>query len=225
MPMQIKNRWTGAVIFECEAESIGVAVKMAIESGANLSRANLGGANLSGANLSYANLGYADLCGANLSGAHLSVAKVSGANLSGANLSYANLGYADLCGANLSYANLGYADLSGARASASTAMYWPVCPPEGDVIGWKKCEHGVIVKLLIPAAAKRSSATTRKCRAEFVQVLEVFGAAEGVSEYDEKIVYRAGETARPNGWDVDRWNECSNGIHFFITREEAEAYS
>ena len=25
-------------------------------------------------------------------------------------------------------------------------------------------------------------------------------------------------------WDEDRWNECANGIHFFITREEAEAY-
>lgn len=26
------------------------------------------------------------------------------------------------------------------------------------------------------------------------------------------------------GLNQDRWNECSNGIHFFMTRREAELY-
>ena len=47
--------------------------------------------------------------------------------------------------------------------------------PEGDIIGYKKCRDGVIVKLLIPIKAKRSHAFGRKCRAEYAKVLEIFG--------------------------------------------------
>jgi len=93
MKIQIKNRWDGSMLFECEAGSVKVAVKLALESGADLSGADLSGADLSGANLS----------GANLSSATLSRADLSGANLSGANLSGANLSRADLSGANLDF--------------------------------------------------------------------------------------------------------------------------
>lgn len=41
MKIEIKNRCTGAVIFSCDTESMKLAVKAAIESGANLSGANL----------------------------------------------------------------------------------------------------------------------------------------------------------------------------------------
>ena len=80
---------------------LGLAVKWAIKSGANLSgadlsRADLSRAYLSGANLSRANLSGADLSGANLSSAYLSGANLSGANLSGAGLSRADLSRADL---------------------------------------------------------------------------------------------------------------------------------
>jgi hypothetical protein len=171
-----------------------------------MSGANLGGANMSGANMSGANLRGANLRGANLRGADL-----RGANLGGANLGDANLGGADLRGA----------DLRGAEANERTSGYWPVCPVECDFIGWKKCRDGVIVKLLIPADAKRSSATTRKCRAQFVRVLEVFGAEFGVSDYNINTTYRAGETVKPDVFDENQWNECSSGIHFFLTRVES----
>ena len=108
----IRNRWTGAVIFEVEAESLRSAV-----GNANLSDANLSDANLSGANLSGANLSDADLSDANLSDADLSWANLSRANLSGANLSWANLIRANLSGADLIRANLSGADLSGADLS------------------------------------------------------------------------------------------------------------
>lgn len=36
--------------------------------------------------------------------------------------------------------------------------------------------------------------------------------------------YIVGKIVRPDKWDTDRWNECSHGIHFFITEEEAKAY-
>jgi hypothetical protein len=77
--MQIKNRFTDAVIYEGEFASIRLCVEAAVRDRANLSGANLYGANLYGANLSGANL-----YGANLSGANLSRANLSGADLSGA---------------------------------------------------------------------------------------------------------------------------------------------
>jgi hypothetical protein len=122
MKVQIKNRFTAQVIFECEADSFGMAVKLAIEAkanlrGADLSRADLSWANLSWADPSWANLRGANLSGANLRGAGLSRADLSGADLSRADLSGANLSRADLRGANLSGANLSRADLSRADLS------------------------------------------------------------------------------------------------------------
>ena len=58
MAIEIKHRFTGAVLFRSEkAATMTEAVREANLSGAYLSRADLGGANLGGANLSGANLG------------------------------------------------------------------------------------------------------------------------------------------------------------------------
>ena len=217
---------------------------------ANLSGADLSGANLSGANLSRANLSGADLSGADLSGADLSGTDLSGAILYGANLSGASLSWADLSranlygadlyraklygaslsGASLSWADLSRADLYGANLSgvvdipdivdASTK----ILPDEGDVIGWKKCREEVIVKLLIKSDTPRSNATGRKCRAKEATVLEVFGADVGVSTHDRETTYKVGEVVVCDHWGEDRWKECAGGIHFFITRKEAEDY-
>ena len=82
----------------------------------------------------------------------------------------------------------------------------------------------MIVKLRIPEEAKRSHAFGRKCRAEYADVLEVFGAEQAISAHDQKTVYAVGQRVVPD-WFCENWqNECSNGIHFFITRIEAENY-
>jgi hypothetical protein len=175
---------------------------------ATASRADLSGADLSGADLSRA-----DLSWANLSWADLSWANLSGANLSGADLSWANLSGADLSGANLSGAK--NADLVIARTRILS---------EGDLIGWKKCKNNVIVKMQIPSDAKRSHAFGRKCRAEYVKVLEVIGAEVGIAQYDGKTEYRKGEIVKPESFDENWQDECAPGIHFFITRIEAENY-
>ncbi len=99
--MKILNRFTDAVIFEAEVESMKETVLLAILRGANLEGANLRGANLEGANLRGANLEGANLRGANLRGANLRGANLRGANLRGANLEGANLEGANLEGANL----------------------------------------------------------------------------------------------------------------------------
>ena len=108
MNIQIKSRFTAAVLFEHDTEnnSLRITLELAIKSGANLSGANLSRADLSGAYLSGANLSRADLSGANLSGADLSGADLRGADLRGAYLSRAYLSRAYLSGANLSGAYL-----------------------------------------------------------------------------------------------------------------------
>nr|DAG84204.1 MAG TPA: hypothetical protein [Caudoviricetes sp.] len=135
--------------------------------------------------------------------------------------------------ADLSGANLSDADLSDTKANERTAMYHLACPEEGAFIGFKKCngaEECVLVKLEIPEDAKRSSATTRKCRCSKAKVISITGIVtrqeynEAFSQHDKKFVYRVGETVVPDSFDEDRWNECSNGIHFFITKQEAIDY-
>jgi hypothetical protein len=144
----------------------------------------------------------------------------SGANLRSANLRNANLRGADLRGADLSGA-----DLRGAK-NCELAIAQTRILPDGDLIGWKKCRNGIIVKLQIPSDAKRSSAFGRKCRAEFVKVLEVIGAKTALSCYDCDFVYEVGKTIKPkNKFSEDWQSECASGIHFFITRLEAENYS
>ena len=83
----------------------------------------------------------------------------------------------------------------------------------------------------IPAEAQRSSATTRRCRAEFADVLEILNTdktkadvSEVPSNYDCDVIYKVGERVTADSWDDDRWNECSHGIHFFITFDEAVNY-
>jgi hypothetical protein len=129
-------------------------------------------------------------------------------------------------GANLMGANLMGADLGGAKNVNALEAARRLVPPEnGEFEAWKRCANGVIVRLKIPADAKRSSATTRKCRAECVDVLEVIGADVGVSIHDGVTKYRVGERVTCDRWEADRWVECGGGIHFHLTRIEAENHS
>ena len=183
-----------------------------------------------------ADLSGVDLSRANLSGANLLNADLSDAELSGANLSGANLYNADLRGANLSGANLLNADLSGVDLSgAKNIPYIPmVCPEEGDFIGWKKAEGNkdkVIVKLHIPSDAKRSSATTRKCRCSKAEVIAIYnldgteaGETTCHSDYYNSFIYEVGKIVEVTDFNEDRWKECAKGIHFFISRQEAIDY-
>jgi uncharacterized protein YjbI with pentapeptide repeats len=206
------------------ADLSGADLSYADLSGADLSYANLNSANLRGADLSYADLSGADLSYANLNSANLRGANLRGANLSSANLSSADLSSADLSGADLSYADLRGANLMDVRSNMDTTMYNLQCPEEGSYIAWKKCRNNVLVKLLITEDSLRSSATSRKCRASKAKVLEIIGADVAVSTYDDNFTYEVGVTIIIPDFDTDRWNECSNGIHHFITRSEAESY-
>lgn len=120
-------------------------------------------------------------------------------------------------------ANLNGADLSSAE-DAELAIAQTRILPEGELIGWKKCRDNILVKLLVPAEAKRSHAFGRKCRAEFVDVLEIIDAKKAVSKHDGETTYEVGKRITCDEWCDDWQQECAGGIHFFITREEAEAW-
>ena len=217
----------------------GANLSSAFLGGADLRDADLRGADLRGANLRNADLKYAILEGANLwcanlRGADLKYAILEGANLwcadlSGADLRDASLGCADLRNANLSSAFLGGADLCNAKIN-----FYIACPEKGSFIAFKKAGNNYnnyIVELLIPEDAKRCSATSRKCRCDKAKVLSITkidGTSDGVdtvySIYDETFAYKIGELVEVKDFDDNRWNECSTGIHFFLTRQEAVEY-
>ena len=213
----------------------GADLRNANLEGANLRDANLRDANLRGAYLKDADLGNANLRGAYLKDAYLRGAYLKDADLGDANLEYANLKGAYLRNANLKGVNLRGADLinanlEGADYSEYTSFLSYQCPTEGSFIGWKKCGR-YIVKLKICEDADRSSSTSLKCRCSKAEVLEIqnldgsrAGITEICSDYNKDFIYKVGETVEVKDFDKCRWNECSNGIHFFIDRNVAVAY-
>ena len=96
MKIQIKSWLNASILFECEADSLKIAVELAVKQ-----RADLRGADLQGADLRGAYLRGADLQGAYLRGAYLRGAYLQGADLRGAYLQGADLRGADLQGAYL----------------------------------------------------------------------------------------------------------------------------
>ncbi len=147
MYIQIKHRYTDAVLFEGEFASLREAALKAISDKADLSWANFSGANFSGADLSGANFSGADLSGADLSWANFSGADLSRADLSRADLSWANFSRADLSGADLSRAKnmpfvpiikkLNTAILSAIEAGGTLNMSdWHTCETTHCRAGW-----------------------------------------------------------------------------------------
>ena len=128
-------------------------------------------------------------------------------------------------------ADLSGAYLSGANLIEAIGLFAPMaCPSVGAFVAWKKCRDDLIVKLLIPEDARRLSATGRKCRCDKAEVLEIQnldGTNAGTTAYSthtENFAYVVGQTVTPDSFCEDRWQECSSGIHFFITRDEAVRY-
>ena len=171
------------------------------------------------------NLEFTDFGGVNLKGAYF-----TGSNLGRADFKGANLQDADFEGVNLFGADLKGANLKGIKVNFSTIGYFLACPSEGAFTAFKKVRNYIVV-LEVPADAKRSSATTYKCRCNKAKVLrienldgtpaDVYSVA---SDFDEDFFYTIGETVKVDDFDEDRWNECSRGIHFFIDRAMAVLY-
>ena len=115
------------------------------------------------------------------------------------------------------------------------------CPSTGGFIGWKAAYKSgpngpdyCIVKLYIPADAKRSSAGGHKCRCSRAKVLGFYDFAGEKLPDDTYVMsmhvstfrYEVGKYVKPIGspFCEDRFEECAPGIHFFISKEEAIRY-
>lgn len=215
---------------------------------ADLNRMDLSYADLSGSNLCFADLRNtcfygANLCSADLRGADFRWACLYKADLTRADLREADIHWADLDRAMLADQEIMNSILPICCPEEGSFIGWKkalISITQDDFC----VRIPVIVKLRIPNGAKRSSATGRKCRCSEAKVLDIQDVVfsytsssdapdghsiagvvqEAFSSYNTDFKYKIGETVRVEDFDENRWNECSTGIHFFITRQEAVDY-
>lgn len=221
----------------CNTNLCGACLSGADLRDADLCCANLCGACLSGVNLFHTNLNYAnlrcadlrdaDLCYANLSYADLRDAyfdnvKLRGADLYGSNLSCADLHSADLCDTNLYGSNLCDANLNDAEGALIEYRKGKILTEQ--INGYKKCKNEIIVTLLIPRGAIVFSINGNKCRTNRAKVINIDGADRAYSSHNNNMSYYVGDEFNIYDFNCEYNVECGKGIHFFMTREEAENY-
>lgn len=195
---------------------------------ADLSCADLSGANIRNAYLYDANLHCADLSGTDLSGTDLSGADLRGADLRDADLRCADLRCVNLSGANLSGANLRNTNSDGVNLynvdlSFNDKLRKGIKLSE-PIIGWKKCQNNVLVKLEIPRGAIVFSINNNECRTDKAKVLEIIGGNRAYSNH-KFFSYYVGDIIEVFNFNCEYNVEYAEGIHFFRTRKESEEYS
>ena len=194
--IEIKSIW-GKILFEFEKEdnSIKGTLLEAIKKGVYLQDAYLQGAYLRGA----------DLRGADLRGAYLRDAYLQDAYLQDAKID---------------------------DPEKYKSIFW-IIPEQGSFEAWKKLANNSLAKLLIPVKAKRTcNLKNRKCRAEYVKVLAIWNEdgkkiTEEINKGDgdsKRIKYTTGQIIKADSFDDSVLNDCSHGIHFFVTKQEAIDY-
>lgn len=111
-----------------------------------------------------------------------------------------------------------------------TENYKMACPETGPFVCYKKCFGDLLVQLLVPADARRSSDTSRMCRCDKAKVLNItnFDHTEKFTEArslcGRDFYYHVGEYVYEPNYNDDRWLQSTYGIHFFLTEEEAKSY-
>lgn len=223
----------------------GVTLSRAYFRGCSLNGANFRGADLQGVDFSHAICNGTNFRDANLHKAIFNYTYLYGTIFVHANLSDALFdGYIEGNGIDFRYANVTNTHLNRIHTPLCNIVtaYTPgienlvdiyplACPETGSFIAYKQLVDGIIAKLLIPEDARRSSAFGRKCRADKAQVLGLFNCDGtpaavdvGFSQFNTDFAYHVGETVSVPDFNPDRWEECSTGIHFFLTFREAVNY-
>ena len=129
--------------------------------------------------------------------------------------------------ANLSNANLSKANLSNANLDEKEKLRKGVII-DNPVRVFKKCIGNNIVELELLKGSIVFSINNKKCRTNKAKVISINGMCEKglkcYSSYNNKFIYEVGKTVEVKDFDLMYNVECSSGIHFFWTKEEAEDY-
>ncbi|MDR1800587.1 MAG: pentapeptide repeat-containing protein [Lachnospiraceae bacterium] len=192
----------------------------------DFSQCNFVNVRFDNANLSRSNLSHV-MCSADCS--------FKGAILKDADISASIFRHCDFSNSNMEGANLfrsvfEFANMDNIKIDDNTKYFKMRCPEKGAFVGYKRCFNDAVVMLLIPADAKRSSATHNSCRCDKAKVLQIqsfdgkVNLKEAWSVVDENFVYRVGEYVSVPDFNEDRWRDSTTGIHFWMTREEAYSY-
>ncbi len=207
-----------------------------------IENADLSGCDLS--NIDFSGTTFNNVCldGANMDGCSihktwftestLRNVKLTNADMTEAGLRYIDISGTDISGSNLYAAILEYTNLEGVTDDENTQWYRMICPPEGKAFVAWKCVIGMrVVQLLIPAEAKRVMATRETGRCNLAKVLSIKSIDEtesfdwAQSTVDQDFFYEVGKWVEPaNGFQEDRWMDSSQGIHFFLERQQCVDY-
>lgn len=177
-----------------------------------------------------ADLSASSIENARLDGCSLRKVNFRKANMKGACMRGCDMTGCDISGADLYAAVLEKAVLTDIISSEATRWFRMHCPETGPILGYKKCVNDRLVQLLIPADAKRTSATLPSCRCSKAKVLTIksFDDTEEFDEawslVDENFVYRKGQWVEVKNFNEDRWFDSTTGIHFWLTKADAIGY-
>lgn len=199
---------------------------------------DLTGAKFSGCNLTYVTFENCDLTdalfiNANLVGAEFYNCKVSCdiICIDGLNLKVPTLLYDNQLRADYSFRD---SDNNEIFAIKYIKRY--VYTEHQELVGYKIVESEesprkvLLCKLLIPSYAKRIVIENGKCRCDIARVLRLYtmngedfqGKAKPFIQRDSKLRYEVGKNACADSYDDCIYIECSGGIHFFMTEQEAK---
>ncbi len=181
----------------------------------------------------------AELCDGNFRGADLSSCDLRWTDIDYAHFENANLTGADLRWTKNSYwayfqeADMKETEIEGSpindeAVEGAKNLFIPmVCPEEGSFIAWKKCRDGKVAKIMVPENALRTGGSRYTCRASEILILDIFDGKnscdEAISIRDKDKIYHKGEHVIDEELFDSSLLHSGTGIHFFITRAEAES--
>ncbi len=199
----------------------GTKMVRAVITDASLNVVLMGGADLSGASFGGSKLGHVNMRMANIQRANFTSAHIKESCC----FEHANLASASFTSASISKdTSFESASLQGCRFDGEERNRLGRIL-DHPIKGYKRSGEGDIVTLEIPAGAIVFSINNGKCRTNIAKVVDTVGKPELTSIFDREFKYRVGDEITPkNGFDLAYNVECASGIHFFLTREEAEAY-
>ena len=191
---------------------------------ADFSESIITGCKFEGIDASGARFNNADLSGSDFSGCIL-----KGANFSGAVTDGCIFDDADLEGA-ICYEVTDINAFSGAKNMPEIIIRDFDEVPQGDIVSvWKKVRENLIVRLEIPADAKRINIDKTRCKADRVIVKSIEDLDGNPSKkksvaslHDPGFIYKLGDTISIYSFKED--TSMTDGIYFFMDRKNAEKY-